>query len=415
MQEWLKDVPGAVARAKRELRQKIPDLAERYRAVTDRVEREVAQVVEEARRGEVIPELPFSQVAGGQFPAALAARIRRRGCAIVRGVFPRAQIEAWNGEIGEYIERNHYVEKSRQKVGLDNYFGTLAAASPQIFGLYWSRPQVLARQSEGLATVRAALNRLWRVDRPAGPAFDPARECTYGDRLRRRQPGDTTLGLSAHVDGASVERWCDPSYHRVYHDVFFGAPGTYDSHDGRHRVSTNEISSAAVTSVFRTYQGWTAMSRQGAGDGTLQLIPIASLMEWMLLRPLQDDVPPDDLCGAKPGHALPFDPRWHGAAAPGLVSIPVVEPGDTVWWHCDMVHAVEKEHRGVSSSNVIYIAAVPKCEKNAAFLPGQARAFLEGRSVPDFAPEDYEVDFVGRATLDDLTPLGRRQMGFEPW
>ena len=263
--------------------------------------------------------------------------------------------------------------------------------------------------------MRAALNRLWRVDGPAGPAFDPARECTYGDRLRRRQPGDATLGLSPHVDGASVERWCDDSYHRVYHEVFFGEPGRYDAHDARHRVSTHDISSAAVTSVFRTYQGWTAMSRQGAGDGTLQLIPIANLMEWMLLRALQDDVPADELCGAGPGHALPFEPRWHGAAAPALVSIPWVEPGDTVWWHCDMVHAVEKEHRGTSSSNVIYIAAVPLCQKNAAFLPGQGRAFLEGRSVPDFAPEDYEVDFTGRATLDDLTPLGKRQMGFEPW
>jgi hypothetical protein len=28
--------------------------------------------------------------------------------------------------------------------------------------------------------------------------------------------------------------------------------------------------------------------------------------------------------------------------------------------------------------------------------------------------EDYEVDFTGRATEADLTPLGRRQMGFAP-
>ncbi|NBX05826.1 MAG: DUF1479 domain-containing protein, partial [Betaproteobacteria bacterium] len=33
-------------------------------------------------------------------------------------------------------------------------------------------------------------------------------------------------------------------------------------------------------------------------------------------------------------------------------------------------------------------------------------------SSPDFAPENYEVDFVGRATPADLTPLGLRQMGF---
>jgi hypothetical protein len=41
----------------------------------------------------------------------------------------------------------------------------------------------------------------------------------------------------------------------------------------------------------------------------------------------------------------------------------------------------------------------------------QATAFLSGRSCPDFAPEDFEVDFEDRARLEDLTPLGLAQMG----
>ena len=55
------------------------------------------------------------------------------------------------------------------------------------------------------------------------------------------------------------------------------------------------------------------------------------------------------------------------------------------------------------------------CEKNAAFAKRQAPAFLEGRSSPDFAPEDYELGFAGRASPDDLTPLGQMQMGLRPW
>jgi hypothetical protein len=39
-------------------------------------------------------------------------------------------------------------------------------------------------------------------------------------------------------------------------------------------------------------------------------------------------------------------------------------------------------------------------------------AFLAGRSAPDFAGMDFEVDFNGRATVNDLTELGRQQMGF---
>lgn len=41
------------------------------------------------------------------------------------------------------------------------------------------------------------------------------------------------------------------------------------------------------------------------------------------------------------------------------------------------------------------------------------RGFIEGKSPPDFPTDHFEVDFVGRATADDLTPLGRSQMGFD--
>ncbi|MEM1365416.1 MAG: YbiU family protein, partial [Pseudomonadota bacterium] len=61
-------------------------------------------------------------------------------------------------------------------------------------------------------------------------------------------------------------------------------------------------------------------------------------------------------------------------------------------------------------ASVIYIGATPSCAKNEAYARKQAAKFLAGASAPDFAPEDYEVEFKGRATIDDLTPLGRRQM-----
>ena len=59
---------------------------------------------------------------------------------------------------------------------------------------------------------------------------------------------------------------------------------------------------------------------------------------------------------------------------------------------------------------VIYVGASPVCAKNEAYARRQAAQFLAGKSAPDFAAEDYEVNFKGRATLDDLTPEGTRQM-----
>jgi hypothetical protein len=112
-----------------------------------------------------------------------------------------------------------------------------------------------------------------------------------------------------------------------------------------------------------------------------------------------------------PGRALSADPNWHADILTGLVSIPVVEPGDTVWWHPDIIHSVADAHTGTDFANVIYIGASPKCAKNEAYARRQAQKFLVGESAPDFAAEDYEVDFTGRGTIDDLTELGRRQMG----
>jgi hypothetical protein len=54
------------------------------------------------------------------------------------------------------------------------------------------------------------------------------------------------------------------------------------------------------------------------------------------------------------------------------------------------------------------------CPKNTAYLAKQAPAFLAGKTPPDFAPDDFEVDFIGRATEADLTPLGRAQLGLPP-
>lgn len=266
-----------------------------------------------------------------------------------------------------------------------------------------------------MARTKAFLNKLWDAGSDEGPVFDPEHDLAYADRLRRREPGDKSFGLSPHMDGGSVERWCDESFHRVYHDVFFGDPLAYDPFRAEGRTRTHEIPSPAVCSAFRTFQGWTAMTPQGQGDGTLKLVPIANAMAWLLLRALQDDVPEDDLCGAQPGRALSVDARWHAAMLPAEISIPYMQPGDTVWWHSDVCHSLESLHAGTTHSNVIYIGASPWCEKNARFAKKQAEAFLQGRSAPDFAAEDYEVDFVGRATVDDLSELGARQMGLKPW
>ncbi|MFQ5974581.1 MAG: YbiU family protein [Alphaproteobacteria bacterium] len=413
MTEAYEDVRQAIVEAKRELRAGMASVGKVFAEVSERVADEVAEIGRlQASGQQVIPEIPFDAIASGAVGDATKDLVRRRGAVIVKDVFPPAQVEAWDAELADYLIRNGYYEREKD-ADLDKYFTTIQSQKPQIFGIYWSPPQVQARQSPSLAVTRAWLNRLWRWQTDGTRHFDPDRECVYADRIRRREPGDATIGLAPHMDAGSVERWLDPGYRNVYRNVFSGDWRAFDMFDGAFRNDVIEIESPAVCRAFRTYQGWTALTRQGRGDGTLQLVPVANAIVYILLRPLLDDVAPDDLCGAAPGRSLAIVDEFHAPLLRALVTIPEVQPGDTVWWHPDVIHGVEDRHQGRGYSNVMYIGAAPDCPKNRRHLELQKPRFLEGRSAPDFAAEDYEVDYVGRATLEDLTPLGRAQMGFE--
>jgi len=407
------DTRPHVAQAKRYLRAG-NNVAEHFATVRDHMRKRVDDIVTRQANAEtVIPEVSYNHIHNGTVSRNDVEAIRAHGCVIVRDVFARSQAEQWNQELGDYLESNDYYTKAVEKAGLDNYFGDLKDARPQIFGVYWSRPQVLARQAESMAHTKRFLNRLWDPSAPAGPEFNPDLEYSYADRTRRRAPGDTTLGLSPHMDAGSYERWVDPAFQKIYSTIFSGQYEQYDPWRAAYRTQTREYASPGVSSMFRTFQGWTALTEQGPGDGTLQLLPISNAIAYVLLRALQDDVPEDELCLAKPGRALGVDAQWHADIVPGIVPIQTVAPGDTVWWHPDVVHAVGNEHLGDEYASVIYIGASPACAKNRAYALQQAKSFLSGTSAPDFAAENYEVDFNGRASLEDLTDLGKAQMAID--
>jgi hypothetical protein len=407
------DLPAAIRQTKRALREQLPNYREVFQEVEAAMKSEAARIANARERGEaVIPEIEFADIAANRISPEQMALVKARGACVIRKVFERSVAEQWDRDIAEYVERNALDAKLLHRAE-DKYFGQLASSKPQIYGVYWSKPQVLARQSPALTQARVFLNRLWRAQSEGQVHFDPDRVPVYADRLRRRPPGSESLGLSAHCDGGSVERWIEPNFRRVYRHVFSGNWREYDPFDGAWRTEVQEIHSPTVCSMFRTFQGWTALTPQGPGDGTLQLVPIANAMAYILLRALQDDIADDDLCGAMPGRALSIQAQYHAPLFDSLSSIPQMQPGDTVFWHCDVIHAVEDAHRGDGYSNVMYIASLPACAKNDAYLKRQGPSFITGDSPPDFPADHFERDFAGRATIDDLTPLGRAQMALD--
>ncbi len=407
----IEDLAGAIRSAKQQLRAALPNYHEIFLQVEADIQRQVTILQEEKKRGlSVIPEIHYADIEAGTVDPSLISSIKTRGACVIRGVFATEQARQWDEEIGHYLAENHLDDRLQYRAE-DKYFGELASSKPQIYGVYWSQPQVEARQSTALTRARVFLNRLWLNESEGQHHFDPEQVPSYADRLRRRPPGSASLGLSAHCDGGSVERWLDENFRKVYRHVFSGNWQHYNPFDGAYRTEVREIPSPAVCSMFRTFQGWTALTPQGPGDGTLQLIPIANVMAYILLRALQDDVPEDDLCGALPGRALSIKPEWHHALEGALSSIPLMQPGDTVFWHSDVIHAVEDEHNGSHWSNVMYIAAIPGCAKNDAYLARQLPSFLEGGSPPDFPADNFEVNFIGRANSSCLTEQGERQLG----
>jgi hypothetical protein len=262
-----------------------------------------------------------------------------------------------------------------------------------------------------MVAVRGYLNSFWKHESEGTTWFDPTRDTAYPDRVRRREPGSNSSGLSAHTDSGSVERWLLPAYQRVFRHVFDGNWRDYDAWDGAYRTEVDEYPSTVMCSAFRTFQGWTALSDMAPTEGVLHVVPIPSAMVYLLLRALADDIADDDLCGATNGQALAIVERYHSVLLPALTAIPAVEPGDTVWWHGDMIHSVGPVTGQQGWGNVMYIPAAPHCRKNVAYAQQCGQAFLAGTSPSDFAAEDYEVSWTGRATVDDLSPVGREQLG----
>ena len=402
--------PEVIRETKAKLRAQIGDVAGAFHAVEEAMRAEVAEVVALRERGEEVwPVVQFADIAAGTVPAELVEAVRKRGCAVVKGTFPRTRAEAWDAELVDYLERNDFA--GQYKYLDDGVFGGLAASKPSIFPIYWSRPQMEAREDDNMVAVRGFLNSFWKHESEGRVWFDPTRDTAYPDRVRRREPGTSSSGLSAHTDSGSVERWLLPAYQNVFRHVFNGDPGAYDPWDGAYRTEVHEFESTVMCSAFRTFQGWTALSDMAPTEGVLHVVPIPSAMAYLLLRALQDDVADDDLCGAVNGQALPISERWHPALMPALTPIPAVEPGDTVWWHGDMIHSVGAVQDQQGWGNVMYIPASPYCEKNAEYAAACGQAFLRGISPTDFAAEDYEVHWTGRPTAAELSPTGRAQLG----
>ncbi len=265
------------------------------------------------------------------------ARLRQRGCLIVRGHFARDQALGWDQDIVRYVKSNRFFETYRGPG--DDFFGSVGS-KPEIYPIYWSPAQMQARQSDRMARVQAFLNAQWTSQSDGVQWFDPKRDSLYPDRIRRRPEGANSAGLGTHLDPGTLDLWMTQEYQQAFRHLFDGTIEAYDPWDAAYRTAGPQYPGTTMCSAFRTFQGWTALSDMDHDQGVLHTVPIPEAMGYLMLRPLLPDVPDDDMCGVTTNKVFPVSGTWHALLLDALTGIPDVRAGDSVWWHCDMIHSV---------------------------------------------------------------------------
>ena len=412
-EETPEDLGTATAQVKKALRERIAasgrTVEEVFAVVEARIRAEVEAIAAEKARGESVwPIVDYADIEAGTVPAELVAKIRRRGCAVIRGHFPREQALAWDAGIVDYVESNRFFETY---TGPGDDFVETVGSKPEIYPIYWSHAQMEARQHPRMAAAQAFLNSLWTHESKGRTWFDPNRDSMYPDRIRRRPPGATSGGLGTHLDPGTLDLWMSEGYQRHFRHLFDGNVEAYDPWDAAYRTEAEQYPGSTMCSAFRTFQGWTALSDMAHDQGVLHTVPIPYAMAYLMLRPLLSDIAEDDMCAVRPGKTFPANEQWHPLLMEAVSGIPDVQAGDSVWWHCDMVHGVDPVTDQEGWGNVMYIPAAPWCAKNEEYADHVRKAFRGGESPSDFPEEHYEANWQNRFVESELNAIGRRGLG----
>lgn len=353
--------------------------------------------------------MEFSDIVSGTVKDRVLNEIRHRGSVVIRNCVPQQTALDFKTSAQEYIAANPGVK-------------AYPADKPAVYELYWSPAQTAARAHANVLITQKFLASLWHSSDSASK-ISTTHPLTYADRLRIRQPGDGKFALGPHSDGGSLERWEDKEYSRCFDRILSGEWEKYDAFDAKHRINAKMdlYNAPGGCSAFRLFQGWLSMSSTGPGEGTLQLYPLLKhSTSYLLLRPFFDAASgrlnlDTSFPGSVPGAAQEYNAETHPhlELESSMVSVPRVEPGDFVAWHCDAIHAVDKNHGGKNDSSVLYIPACAMTPPNVHFIRQQGQAAMALSPPQDFpgAGGPGELGFQGAVEWNTISAEGLKALG----
>ncbi len=106
----IEDLPQAIRDIKRQLRQALPGYAQVFAELETDITRQINELHAAQARGEhPVPQLQADDIVHNRVTEQQKALIRQRGCVVIHGVFPQEKACDWNQQIGDYLEKNHFV------------------------------------------------------------------------------------------------------------------------------------------------------------------------------------------------------------------------------------------------------------------------------------------------------------------
>ncbi|KAI1859072.1 hypothetical protein JX265_010549 [Neoarthrinium moseri] len=356
---------------------------------------------------------------GGKLPQSFTDLVRERGCLILRNVVPEEQATSWETELTEYTKAHKSV-------------GGFPRDNPQNWSLWWTRPQVQIRSHPRVLAAMSCVSHLWHVSNKDLP-IDMDSQVVYPDRFRIRYPSkEAAYTLPAHLDSGAIERWEDKENRANFREIFEGNWQDWDGWSADHRIEAKSdlYGVEPGCSCWRSLQGWLSMSHTSTGEGTIRLLPsLKASVAYCMLRPLFhqgeefDDSQPT-FPGAKPGNTQFRPSREHHPHLEldkSMVGIPPVKPGDYVFWHCDLVHEVDRFHSGNRNSSVSYNACNPLTPYNIESLVHVREAFRQAVPPKDFASSasiterECEHEDHGAKEENILSAQGKQALGLSPF
>ncbi|EWC46728.1 hypothetical protein DRE_03973 [Drechslerella stenobrocha 248] len=383
-------------------------VCEQLKTITDEIS---------AQGSKAIPVFKATDILQNGFSDDQRRQIKKHGCVVIQGVIPHADAEAAFTELNTFLQAN----KSKIRAWPDD--------SPSMYELFDSPMQNTIRSHPDHLKLQRLLNALWH-DKTGETSPDPL---IYYDGVRNRPPNQAFLGLGPHIDAGSLSRWADPSYRKVYDAIFSGRPEDHDAWDlGVRKDAVQDMFKAqAHSSVFRAFQGWTALTPARAREGSILLYPnVQATIAYLLLRPFfrAPESEADILDATKwtfdesgcffPGtdkkesQFLSRTSHPHLQLEECLVHAPEVQPGDTLWWHSDLCHAVDPEHRGTQNSSVFFIAACPTTAMTSKYIKRQLADALAGRQPFDSRGKVNETLLKGYKGHEGIGEEARKAFGY---